>query len=85
MPDRRTSADHRLDDEARRRILAEAIDALPIEARELVTIYYWDDRSTGQIALLLDLSEETVKKRLQRARAALYEAVLDRGVETSVN
>ena len=58
--------------------LAEALESLPDETREIVLLYYREDRSTKQVAALLDLSDEAVKKRLSRARAALREALLDR-------
>jgi RNA polymerase sigma factor (sigma-70 family) len=60
------------------RALAEALESLPDETREIVLLYYREDRSAKQVAALLDLSEDAVKKRLSRARAALRETLLER-------
>lgn len=57
--------------------LAAAIDALPDEAREVVTLYYREGRSARQVADLLGLREDAVKQRLSRARARLRDSVLD--------
>jgi RNA polymerase sigma factor (sigma-70 family) len=58
--------------------LAQAMDQLPAETREIVTLYYREGSSARQVASLLGLSEDAIKKRLERARAALREAVLAR-------
>jgi RNA polymerase sigma factor (sigma-70 family) len=60
------------------RVLAEAIDALPDDAREVVTLYYREGRSAAQVASLLEIREDAVKKRLSRAREALREATAKR-------
>src|SRR5437868_6612428 len=43
------------------RRLAAAIDQLPDEAREVVTLYYREGRSVAQVAALLELREDAVK------------------------
>jgi RNA polymerase sigma factor (sigma-70 family) len=68
-------------DEDRRR-LADAIDALPDEAREVVTLYYREGQSARQVAMLLGMREDTVKQRLSRARQRLRAALLDEVGET---
>jgi RNA polymerase sigma factor (sigma-70 family) len=80
-PDPSNSADDRLMDEEERMRLSRAIDALPDDAREVVTLFYREDRSVAQVANLLGLSENSVKKRLERARVRLRVALLDE-VET---
>jgi RNA polymerase sigma factor (sigma-70 family) len=62
--------------------LARALDALPDDTREVLTLFYREGQSVAQVALLLDLTEVAVKKRLSRARAALREAVLERAGHT---
>jgi RNA polymerase sigma factor (sigma-70 family) len=57
--------------------LRRALDALPDDTREVLTLFYREGQSVAQVSALLDLSEDAVKKRLSRARAALREAVLD--------
>jgi RNA polymerase sigma factor (sigma-70 family) len=69
-------SDRMVDDEERRRLI-EAIDALPDDAREIVTLFYREGRSVAQVARLLDLGENAVKKRLERARTRLRVALLD--------
>lgn len=60
------------------RLLAEALDELSDDAREVVTLYYREGRSVRQVADLLGLREEAVKQRLSRARSRLRETMLDR-------
>lgn len=55
-----------------------ALEQLPSEAREVITLYYREGQSVRQVAELLGLSEDAVKKRLSRARSRLREAVLAR-------
>jgi RNA polymerase sigma factor (sigma-70 family) len=62
--------------------LAEAIDALPESTRETVLLFYREGQSIAQVALLLGLSEEAVKKRLSRARETLREALLEEVTQT---
>ena len=65
-----------------RETLAAVLDDLPDDAREIVTLYYREGRSTRQVAELLGLGEDAVKKRLERARAAIRRDVLERFGET---
>lgn len=58
--------------------LAEALDALPAETREVVTLYYREGQSVEQVARLLSLRPDAVKQRLSRARKRLREDVLVR-------
>lgn len=61
-----------------RRVVADTLDLLPDEAREVVTLFYREGQSVSQVADLLDLSEAAVRQRLSRARAKLRSAVLER-------
>ncbi|HEX7151074.1 MAG TPA: sigma-70 family RNA polymerase sigma factor [Thermoanaerobaculia bacterium] len=60
------------------RIVAEVIDTLPDDAREVITLYYSEGRSAKQVANLLGISEVAVKKRLSRARERIREDLLER-------
>jgi RNA polymerase sigma factor (sigma-70 family) len=80
--DARPGAGELLMAEEERRALAAAIDELPDEAREVVTLYYREGRSVRQVADLLGLREEAVKQRLSRARSRLRQALLERLGET---
>jgi RNA polymerase sigma factor (sigma-70 family) len=80
--DARPGAGEILMAEEERRMLAVAIDELPDEAREVVTLYYREGRSVRQVADLLGLREEAVKQRLSRARSRLRQSMLERLGET---
>jgi RNA polymerase sigma factor (sigma-70 family) len=60
-----------------RQLVADIIERLPVDAREVVTLYYREGRSTSQVADLLGLSEAAVRQRLARARASLREDLLE--------
>jgi RNA polymerase sigma factor (sigma-70 family) len=62
----------------RQAALDEAFAALPDETREVLTLFYREGQSVAQVALLLELSEDAVRKRLSRARSTLRAALLDR-------
>lgn len=78
---RPTAADHLLADEERRE-LNEALDRLPDDAREVLILYYREESSSRQVALLLGISEEAVRQRLSRARGLLREEMLNRFAAT---
>ena len=46
---------------------------LPELQRQVITLFYFEDRSIRDVALMLDLAEGTVKSLLHRARRALSE------------
>ena len=64
--------------EEERRVLVEVIEALPDEAREVVSLYYREERSAKQVAELLGIREEAVRQRLSRARSRLRAQLLER-------
>jgi RNA polymerase sigma factor (sigma-70 family) len=76
--DPRPDAGDRLLAAEERELLAAVLDALPDDAREVVTLYYREGRSTAHVAALLGLSEASVRQRLSRARAAMRIDLLDR-------
>lgn len=53
------------------RALEVALDQLPSDVREVLLLYYSEAQSIAQVASLMELSEDAVKKRLQRGRASL--------------
>jgi RNA polymerase sigma factor (sigma-70 family) len=57
------------------RIIREALEELPAESREVLTLFYREDQSSRQVAVLLGLSDAAVRKRLERARAGLRQEV----------
>ncbi len=66
------------------RILLEALRRLPLDSQMLLELFYWEQLSVSQLAVVLDVAEGTIKSRLHRARGALREGVdaLVRGHET---
>lgn len=54
--------------------------SLPVQYREIVMFYYYEDLSTSQIAEITGLPENTVKTRLHRARKQLKEILSREGV-----
>jgi len=60
--------------------LRELIDLLPERLRRTLVLYYYEDRSIGEVALMLGCPEGTVKTHLFRARAALVEQLKRRGL-----
>lgn len=59
-------------------IVAELIDELPEETREILLIYYREGQSSKQVAQLLGMQDAAVRKRLQRARDSLRADMLRR-------
>lgn len=55
----------------RERMVEDLLASLEEEEREIITMHYFAGMSTAEIAEALDVPRETVKKRLQRTRAAL--------------
>jgi RNA polymerase sigma-70 factor (ECF subfamily) len=59
-------------------VLASAIDALPVGYRTVFVLRDLEGLSTNEVAQSLRLSEQAVKMRLHRARAALRTGLYDR-------
>ena len=59
------------------RLLGAAIDALAPAYREVVALRYAGDLAFGEIAMVLGMSENSVKTRFQRAKAMLRVALRD--------
>jgi RNA polymerase sigma-70 factor (ECF subfamily) len=54
-------------------VLRELVEALPERFRRVLTLFYYEERSVTEVALMLGLPEGTVKTNLHRARAAVAE------------
>ena len=59
-----------------RSLLEAAVEALPESYRTVFVLRHVEELSTAETAELLDLTEEAVKTRLHRARAALQKTLL---------
>lgn len=62
-------------DEAADRQLWRHVDALPARQRQVVVLFYQDDRSVEEVADMLGMPVNTVKTHLHRARARLASAL----------
>jgi len=49
----------------------DAVRELPNRQAQVIALFYWEDRSVNQIAEILNVSPETAKTHLKRARTAL--------------
>jgi RNA polymerase sigma-70 factor (ECF subfamily) len=67
------------------RLLEGAIDALPPSYRSVFVMREIESMSTADTASTLDLSEDTVKTRLHRARTMLQQQLYDRAGLTHAN
>ena len=54
-------------------MLRQCLSRLPDIQRDVITLFYYEDRSIADVAQALDLPEGTVKSHLHRARRALGE------------
>lgn len=64
-----------LDDAETQRMILDLVDALPPEQRMSVLFYYYDEMSVKQIAQAMEVSEGTVKSRLNYARKSIQSGV----------
>jgi RNA polymerase sigma factor (sigma-70 family) len=67
--------------EERGAFLRELVDLLPERLRRTVLLYYFEERSTSEVSLMLGCPEGTVKTHLFRARAALAQQLKKRGLD----
>jgi len=55
----------------------EAVEGLPAEAKETINLIYYEGLSQDEAAAVLDVSVRTVKRRWQKAKLLLQEALRD--------
>lgn len=61
----------RVDDQRQMRALLAAVDQLPDDQRDVLTLWAWEQLSYDEIAVALGIPVGTVRSRLSRARARL--------------
>ena len=79
LPDPGKSPEEILMAAEEREALAKAMNSLPVEYREILTLRAINDLSYTEIAEILKIREGTVKSRLSRARLALRNKLLQNG------
>ena len=75
QPAEADDAETRIGKLERDRVVAEAIDALPSDYRDVVTAHYMRELGLHEIARSLQVTESAVRSRLHRARARLRDAL----------
>lgn len=60
---------------AEQRLLVAALQRIPVELQVAIELYYWEELSVDELAVVLDVPPGTVKSRLHRARHLLREAM----------
>lgn len=78
MTSPRSGPEQRASDRELAIILEQAVDSLPEAFRTVFVLRSVEQLSTAETAEVLDISEETVKTRLHRARGLLQSALTDR-------
>lgn len=63
---------HYLEAEERKKVIQECILKLSEEEAVIVTLYYFEDQSVREIAVVTALSEENIKVKLYRSRKKLF-------------
>lgn len=72
-----------LEDREKQRLIAEIIDGLSVEQKIAIQYYYYEEMSVGEIANLMGCPVGTVKSRLNYARKAIKDAVIDLDVNAN--
>jgi len=67
-----------LADQQEQAVVAEVIDQLPEDTREILLLYYREGQNTRQVASLLGMQDAAVRKRLSRARQQVRAELLQR-------
>lgn len=71
----------RLEEARRDAVVQECIARLPEAYQSALRLHYWMGESVAEIAILLDVAENTVKSYLFRARQLLQSMLQERGVD----
>ncbi len=57
----------------RRELLLLALQSLPVEQQTILELFYWEEMGSKELAGVFEVSDETMRTRLSRARKALRE------------
>jgi len=70
-----TSASQAIARKQEQQLLLHALRAIPLNHQIILELYYWEEIQGPELAEILDISPNTVRSRLHRARAALAETL----------
>lgn len=65
--------------------LEEAVLALPVKFKEVITYYYYEGFSVKEIGQILGVNENTIKSRMKKAKELLKEALVADEMEWIIN
>ncbi|WP_102275560.1 sigma-70 family RNA polymerase sigma factor [Cytobacillus massiliigabonensis] len=66
--------------------IEQLLDVLPLEDKQILKLFYIEDLSVHDLALILDIPENTVKTKLRRAREKMQKSLAqDKEVMTWIN
>ncbi len=66
-----------LENKEKQRLIAEILDNLSVEQKLCVQYFYYEEMPVKEIARLMEVSEGTIKSRLNYARKSIKDAVID--------
>ena len=59
------------------RLLLRALRRIPVVHQVLLELFYWENATSAEIAVLMDVPHNTIRTRLRRARQLLEEALTE--------
>ena len=62
----------RIETDERLKLLEQAVDKLPPDDKMLVVLYHLEERTAGDVAYIMGMTEQNVRTRLHRVRKKLY-------------
>lgn len=71
--DRSAGPEERVERSVKNEAVAAMINALPLNYKTVLVLYFWGDYSYEEIAVILEVPVGTVKSRLKRAKGYLFE------------
>lgn len=57
------------------RLLRDALQAIPVDHQIVLELYFWEEMSAAEIAVVLEAPEGTIRSRIRRAKELLREAL----------
>lgn len=69
--------DRTLSEAEERRRIQQAVGRLPVAERDVIRLFYFEERSLQEIGQLLDLPAKTIKSRLHTGRARLRQRLME--------